>query len=239
MNRILTLFAILSLNIATACSTQPRVVEGDPQRTAWSIKADYTDSCSCKPTCPCFFGSPATHGYCEGITLIEIERGHFGDVRLDGVKVLAIYRGGNWIKFHVNEEANKAQTEAAVKLLPTFEDFFAIDNVLEVKNVPISVERIDDRLKISTPNTIAEIEVMKGKNGKPIKIQNLPSPDFPAPPFLDHTQYRSITLLHQGKYKQFEYSGTNGFTAKIDVIGPGILTATLIAQIRLLQHNKL
>ena len=60
------------------------------------------------------------------------------------------------------------------------------------------------RITISTPNTFAEIEVMKGKNGKPIKIENLPSPDFPAPPYLDHTQYRSVILKHEAKDKQFE-----------------------------------
>ena len=43
-----------------------------------------------------------------------------------------MYRGGDWIKFYVTDEADKAQTEAAVKLLPTFEDFFAIENVLGV-----------------------------------------------------------------------------------------------------------
>ena len=67
-----------------------------------------------------------------------------------------------------------------MKLLPTFEEFFASENVLEVKNVPISVERSAERIKISTPNTTAEIEIMKGSNGKPIKIENLPSPGFPA-----------------------------------------------------------
>jgi hypothetical protein len=190
------------------------------QNTAWSVKADYTDTCSCQPTCPCLFGSAPTLGHCEGVTLIEIESGHYGNVRLDEVKVLAVYRGGDWIKFYVSDEADKAQTEAAVKLLPTFEEFFAIENVLEVKNVPISVERSAERMTISTPNTTAEIEIMKGKNGKPIKIENLPSPGFPAPPLLDHTQYRSVTLKHDAEDKQFEYSGTNGFTARIEAVAP-------------------
>jgi len=92
--------------------------------------------------------------------------------------------------------------------------------VLEVKNVPISVERSAERVKISTPNTMAEIEIMKGKNGKPIRIENLPSPDFPGPPYLDHTQYRSVFLKHEAEDKQFEYSGTNGFTARIEAVAP-------------------
>jgi len=201
-----------------AAATEVLSEVGLRQDRAWSIKADYTDACSCQPTCPCLFGSAPTLGHCEGITLVEIESGHYEEVRLDGVKVLAVYRGGDWIKFYVTDEADKAQTEAAVKLLPTFEQFFASDNVLEVKNVPISVERGAERMRISTPNTTAEIEVMKGKNGKPIKIENLPSPDFPAPPYLDHTQYRTITLKHRAEDKEFEYSGTNSFTARIEAV---------------------
>ena len=220
MSRLFAVLAVLSLTLAAACTTQTRTDEGLLQNTAWSVKANYTDSCSCDPTCPCFFGSAPTLGHCEGVTLVEIESGHYGDVRLDGVKVLAVYRGGDWIKFYVTDEADKAQTEAAVKLLPTFEEFFAIENVLEVKNVPISVERTAERMKISTPNTTAEIEIMKGKNGNPIKIENLPWPGFPAPPLLDHTQYRSVILKHEAEDKQFEYSATNGFTARIEAVAP-------------------
>jgi hypothetical protein len=220
MRRLFSVLAVLLLALTLACGTQPRAAEEPSQNAAWSIKADYTDTCSCQPTCPCLFGSGPTLGHCEGVTLIEIESGHYGDVKLDGVKVLAVYRGGNWIKFYVTDEADEAQTEAAVKLLPTFEHFFAIENVLEVKNVSISVKRSAERMTISTPNTTAEIEIMKGKNGKPIKIENLPAPGFPAPPFLDHTQYRTVVLKHEGKDKQFEYSGTNGFTARIEVVGP-------------------
>jgi hypothetical protein len=218
MSRLFAVLAVLSLTLTAACTTQLPADEGLAQDTAWSIKADYTDTCSCDATCPCLFGSAPTHGYCEGITLVEIESGHYGDVRLDGVDVLAVYRGGDWIKFYVSDEADETQTEAAVKLLPTFEEFFASDNVLEVRNVPISVERSTERMKISTANTTAEIEMMKGKNSKPIKIENLPSPEFPAPPYLDHTQYRSVILKHEAEDKQFEYSGTTGFTAKIEAV---------------------
>jgi hypothetical protein len=134
--------------------------------------------------------------------------------------VLAVYRGGDWIKFYVTDEADKAQTDAAVTLLPTFEKFFASDNVLGVTNTAISVDRSAERVKISTADTVAEIEVMRGKNGEPIKIQNLPAPNFPAPAYMDHTQFRTVILKHEAEDKQFEYSGTNAFTARIEAVAP-------------------
>jgi len=215
MTRTATVLATLCLALGTGSISHLPADDGHSETTSWSIEAKYTDTCNCAPTCPCFFGSAPTHGHCQGITLVEIESGHYGDVRLDGVDVLAVYRGGDWIKFYVTDEADETQTRAALELLPTFEEFFAIENVLEVKNVPISVERSAESMKISTPNTAAEIEIMKGKNGQPIKIENIPTPEFPTVPMLDHTQYRSVFLKHEAADKPFEYSGTNAFTARI------------------------
>lgn len=217
MKHSLAGLVVLSLALVVGCGTAPWADEGR-SKSAWSIEADYTDACSCAPSCPCLFGSPATLGYCEGASLVEIERGHYGDVRLDGVKVLAVYRGGKWIKFYVGDEANEAQTEAAVKLLPAFEKFFAIDNVLEVANVPLSVKRGGDRITISTPNTTVDAEMMKGGNGHPIKIANLPAPGLPFPELSDHTQYKTVTLKHQAGEERFEHSGTNSFTAKVEAV---------------------
>ena len=75
-------------------------------------------------------------------------------------------------------------------------------------------------MKISTANTTAEIEMMKGRNGQPIKIENLPAPGFPTLPMLDHTQYWSVILKHEAENEQFEYSGTTGFTARIEAVAP-------------------
>lgn len=219
MNRDFAGLAVLAAVLLVAGISQSRsdiALAAGSQDAEWSVKADYTDACCCQPSCPCLFGSAPTLGFCEGITLVEFSEARYGDVHLDGVKVVAVYRGGDWIKFYVSDDADEEQTAAAVKLLPTFEKFFAVDNVLEVKNVPIAVERRDESVRISTPNTTAQIEVMTGKNGKPIKIHNLPWPDFPAPPLLDHTQHRTIVLKHQSEGEEFEYSGTNAFTAKIE-----------------------
>jgi len=163
------------------------------------------------------FVSSPTLGFCEGVTLLQIDKANYGDVRLDGLKVMAVYRGGTWIKFYVDDSATGEQTKAVVELLPTFEGFFAIENVVEVKNVPISIERGEGTIKVSTPNTMAHIKTMVGKNGEAIKIANLPGPSFPAPPFLDHTQYETTLLKHESNEQVFEFSGTNGFTARIDV----------------------
>ena len=181
----------------------------------WAASATFTDSCCCDPSCPCLFGSAASLGHCDGVTLIEFHRAHYGKVNLDGVIVVAVYRSKRTMNYYVSDKATKPQTEAVVKLIPQYIPFYDLKKVSAVKNVPITVQRDAERIKVTTPHTNVEIVVMKGKGGAPIKLQNMPAEDFPAPAFLDHTQYKSVSLVHKGKDEEFDYEGTNGFVARL------------------------
>jgi hypothetical protein len=170
---------------------------------------------------------------------VELTNAHYGGVDLSGVTVLAVYNGGEWIKFFVSENASSEQTDTVVKFLPIAEEFFA-GPVREVRNVPISVTRTDERVKITADGTLVEIEQIRNAAGEPIKVVGLPAAGFPAPPYLaagepikvvglpaagfpappylNHTQYKTIALVHEGgnEDENYSFSGTNGFTAEID-----------------------
>jgi hypothetical protein len=184
----------------------------------WAIKADYTESCSCNPVCPCLFGSPSTLGYCEGNNLIEIKEGHYGDVKLDGVSMVTAFSLGKWLKLYVSENATDEQAKALaelVKLEGTFGFIYSgKSEILSQENAPISIEKTPESVKFAVPASTVEIEMMKGWEGKPITIQNL------AVPFMrDYTQYKSVTTSHESKDKEFAHSGTNGLTARIEASG--------------------
>jgi hypothetical protein len=79
-----------------------------------------------------------------------------------------------------------------------------------VQKAPVSIEKTSTKVKFSVPASMVEIEMMKGRDGKPIKIQNL------SLPFMnDHTQYKSIVVSHKSDDKAFSHSGSNGLTANI------------------------
>lgn len=184
----------------------------------WAIKADYTESCSCNPACPCVFGSPSTLGYCEGNNLIEIKEGHYGDVNLDGISLVTAFSLGKWLKLYVSENASDEQTKAAMELLKLEQTFGGMysgeSEILSQEKVPVSIEKTATNVKFSVPASMVEIEMMKGWEGKPIKIQNL------AIPWMrDYTQYKSVTTSHKSEDKEFKHSGTNGLTARIEASG--------------------
>jgi len=180
----------------------------------WSVKGKYTESCSCNPTCPCHFDSEATLGHCEGNGLLEIKKGRYGDVNLDKIKVVSSLRAGEWIKYYVSDNANEEQVKA---IEPMMAAVFGIPDdwkVLSTEKASVSVERSDTKVKFSVPESSVEIEMMKGLDGKPIKIQNLPVPYLTG-----YTQYKSISNIHKSKDAEFSYSGTNGLTSEVDISG--------------------
>lgn len=191
------------------------IIASSSQGQQWAIKADYTESCNCNPVCPCNFGSSPTLGFCNGNGLIEIKKGHYGDVQLDGIALAVTFRMGEWEEYYVSEHATDEQVKATEQLMMAFfkSEFFKTptSKVLSFKRAPVSVERTADKIKFSTPASEVEIEMMKGTDGKPIKIQNLPD-------FADYTQYKSITNSHRSENEDlaFSYSGTNGLTSKME-----------------------
>lgn len=57
----------------------------------WYIEAISFGNCNCDWACPCQFESLPTHGNCRGFEAFEIEKGHFGDVRLEGLRAVLLY----------------------------------------------------------------------------------------------------------------------------------------------------
>lgn len=198
---------ILALGLLTTMAVSARGQQ-------WAIKGDRVVSCSCNSACPCMFGSSPTLGHCDGVELVEIKEGHYGNVRLDGISVVITLRLREWVKYYVNENATDEQVKVVGSLVAALMPGFAKMKVLSTEKAPISIERTETKVKFSVPSSAVEIEMMKGRDGKPIKIQNLP-----ASFYIDYTQYKSITIGHHSKDKEFSYSGTHGATSKIEAMG--------------------
>ena len=60
-------------------------------KTAWRIQGEEFGSCNCDWGCPCQFNALPTHGRCEGFAVWKIREGHYGDLKLDGVRFAQIY----------------------------------------------------------------------------------------------------------------------------------------------------
>jgi hypothetical protein len=87
----------------------------------WRLVGDWFDVCSCDIPCPCEFAQPPTNNHCEGVLDYRIGEGHYGDVRLDGLNVLAVaaFDGNLWagdadlvMGIFIDERGDERQREA-------------------------------------------------------------------------------------------------------------------------------
>ena len=90
----------------------------------WRIEATSWGNCNCDHCCPCQFELRPTHGGCEGFEAIHIDRGHFGDVDLSGLRAVlvfqwpgAIFEGNGVTQLVIDERADAEQRAALSTVL--------------------------------------------------------------------------------------------------------------------------
>ena len=57
----------------------------------WEIQGSELINCNCSYGCPCQFNALPTHGDCRAYAFYQIDKGHFGTTRLDGVRWGALF----------------------------------------------------------------------------------------------------------------------------------------------------
>jgi hypothetical protein len=92
--------------------------------TNWHIEARELASCNCDYSCPCQFNALPSYGNCDAVVGIEIDRGQFGTVKLDGMRAVAImswpgpiHEGHGKAQIIIDERADTAQRDALLRIL--------------------------------------------------------------------------------------------------------------------------
>ena len=92
--------------------------------TPWEIHGVEFGNCNCDYCRPCQFDTLPTEGHCRAALAYEIERGHYGDVSLDGLRMAAMYarpgavhEGDGTMQLIMDERADEAQREALIAIM--------------------------------------------------------------------------------------------------------------------------
>ncbi len=90
----------------------------------WRLTGPELATCNCSWGCPCQFNGLPSFGNCRASVGMRVERGHFGDVRLDGLLWAglfawpgAIHEGDGEALPIVDERASEAQRRALLTIL--------------------------------------------------------------------------------------------------------------------------
>ena len=90
----------------------------------WEFQGTELVNCNCAYGCPCQFNALPTHGFCQAMGAIHIDRGHYGEVKLDGLKIGFVFQwpgpiheGKGKCQPIVDVEASPGQREALLKIM--------------------------------------------------------------------------------------------------------------------------
>lgn len=90
----------------------------------WRLEGEWIKNCNCAFGCPCDFNARPTQGSCLGFGGMRIAKGHFNDVKLDGLSFFvivsfpgALHEGNGQLQPVIDERASPEQREAVFNIL--------------------------------------------------------------------------------------------------------------------------
>jgi hypothetical protein len=93
-------------------------------RADWNLEGEWMKNCTCAFGCPCDFNAKPTNGTCEGLLGMRITKGHFNDVRLDGLSFFVtvffpgpLHEGNGQAQPIIDERATPEQREALFAIM--------------------------------------------------------------------------------------------------------------------------
>src|SRR5690348_16599197 len=148
----------------------------------WSMEGFEFANCNCAWGCPCQFNGPPTNGSCRALCFVQIERGHFGDVRLDGLRwgilgawPAAIHLGNGTYLSVIDERADARQKQALEAISHGKETqpgslIWQVFSTTVTKFLPTEYKPID--LAIDYPARTARLKVPGLIEGRAESIRN-------------------------------------------------------------------
>ncbi len=191
-------------------------------KPGWSFSAKIIEACSCRLMCPCYFNDTPDKHFCQFNNALNVQSGHYGDVKLAGVKFwvsgdLSDNFGdgtGLWAAFTFDPATTQEQIDAITKIVPNIYPL-KFDQVF-VDKKPISWEIKGDMAtaKIGDGTEgMVELAAWKDKNtGKTSVIQNLTY--FGAKSNKGFNLYKS-KHHYKGNGHDYGFEDANGFVIEI------------------------
>jgi hypothetical protein len=156
------------------------------QKVKWAMEADYLQACNCDSGCPCEFEAPPTQGNCDGAGAWRINRGHYGDISLDGLGFGfaarwpgALHLGNGTAVLFFDEKANEQQRDALMKIatgqaggMPFEIIVTTLSKVLEPQYVPFQFEikGRNSSVKIGDAVSVALEPIKNPLSGQPDEV---------------------------------------------------------------------
>jgi hypothetical protein len=147
----------------------------------WEIKATEFANCNCSYGCPCQFNALPTHGDCRYVAAFQIEQGHFGGVKLDGLRAVTmgmwpgpIHEGKGTMRVVIDERADARQRDALAKILTGQETeematMWWVFGAMSPTKLPPVYAKIELEVDVDKRTARLEVPGVASSKGEPIR----------------------------------------------------------------------
>jgi len=214
-----TLSRLLLLVVIALAATFTLGASNETKKVSWKITGQLEEACSCAAACPCWFDSKPTRPTCGGNQVLFIQKGNYGNVKLDGL-ALANYAQSpenqtmmesfgkwnfstNYIDEKANPEQRKALEAIALTVLPSKNG----SPNFETKYVPIT-RKIEGKDHIITIGNVATFtgRLVEGGLGGSSKITNPPGAD---PLHHEYAQGKTSKMTYNDSAQNWDWQDSN------------------------------
>jgi hypothetical protein len=203
------------------------------QEPSWYLKAHFDAACSCPLFCPCYFNTEPAGDRCNFNNVFTVERGHWGSIKLDGLKVWLsgnlngnLMKGFDGVVLAFEPTASRDQVAAFTQIAGKLY-MLPIAKVVNTDRTTITILHTPDKHVASRSDNMGHVELVLPKNSAQDKksvpvVQNLQY--FGA----KNSGFRLYYGTHRYKGHGYDYSYTNrnGFTIDIEAGSSPVSTKT-------------
>lgn len=147
----------------------------------WFMQGTEFANCNCNYGCPCQFNALPSHGNCRALVFMQIDRGRFGDVPLDGLRwgILGawpgpIHLGDGTLMVVVDERADTRQRAALEAVGQGRETepgslIWQVFSTTVTKLLPTQVRSIDLQIDVNAATAQVRVPGLVESKGEPMR----------------------------------------------------------------------
>ena len=180
----------------------------------WIMQGMQVSHCNCNIGCPCQFNALPSHGNCRAYMFMQIDKGHFGKVRLDGLRWGGLFEWpgpihlGNGTAMVVVDQKASAEQKAAIESVAGGQNTDPGSLITQVfsttltKVLPTQVKPIE--LSIDAKARTAKLRVPDVVEGSAESIKN---------PITGEPHVVSVKIPHGFEYDEAQFLTGNARTS--------------------------
>src|SRR5712692_9833030 len=214
------LFALFGSGLALI---EPSAAPATPQ---WSVEGQWVDTCSCRIACPCWKKELPTLGHCSEMIFFHIDKGHYGETKLDGIELLQVASSAKGkpaaqsrkdkdyeiSNLYIPESLSADQAAAVEAIFSRLAFSGSIAKKHATKRAGLRKQLTPERLKVEIPGMlVADVRMEKDSSGTP---KPFPYPTTIHPMLGPGTQGVSIDFEFHDDGFSWKFAERNGLFAR-------------------------